>query len=414
MLPLSLHPMTFKSHFLKLPPLISHTFPFCSHSVDLYTNSSSSSLEFVSFNSQDVRHSADPTLWKPPSAPHAHPWWGLQSVRARDTRSKAEVVWLWHRKRTKKNVFNLPAVSSKVILCVLPIANIAIGKSAARKSQSLGEANSEHGWIDDCPCCLADRRGLPARLSSAAPHPHLPDCDGGLRDGADAALLPALRPSEQGRAAQPPQSCLCLLELADVHLPLLLVHCRWVLMDRLNTRQQKQNSIQSKHKADFNKGWCCGNNAWGVCGCASALIHLLLRPLKNYFFICHYLLLYFSLIDFRYSTDWTAFFKFPCKCYNDRGDLLHKTNLTSLNYLLMFEVERSSLKPWSFSQDWPHCSCSWRGGSSRHISRQRINPCQEFTPFRLNINTPLIGSALYNSSPEFSLCSLIHTCLGSV
>lgn len=79
-----------------------------------------------------------------------------------------------------------------------------------------------------------------------------------------------------------------------------------------------------------------------------------------------------------------------------------KTNPTSLNYLLMFEVERSSLKPWSFSQDWPH------------ISRQLINPCQEVTPFRSTINTHLTGSAQYNSSPEFSLCSLIHACLGYV
>lgn len=123
-------------------------------------------------------------------------------------------------------MFNLPAVSSKVIVCALTIANIAIGKSAAGKSQSVGVANSQHGWIDECPRCLADRRGLPARLSSAALHPHLPDCDGGLRDGADAALLPALRPSEQRRAAQPPQSCLCHLELADVHLHVLLVHRR--------------------------------------------------------------------------------------------------------------------------------------------------------------------------------------------
>lgn len=102
MFPLSLHPVTFQSHSFKLQPLISHTFPLCSPSVDLYTCSSSSSLEFVSFTSRDVRHSADPALWKPPPASHAHPWWGLQSLRARHTHSKAEVVWLWHRKRNKK------------------------------------------------------------------------------------------------------------------------------------------------------------------------------------------------------------------------------------------------------------------------------------------------------------------------
>lgn len=285
MLPLSPHPMAFKSHSLKLPPLISHTFPFCSRSVDLYTRSSSSSLEFVSFSSRDVRQSADPTLRKPPTAPRARPWWGLQSVRARDTHSKAEVVWLWHRKRNKTNVFNLPAVSSKVIVCALTIANIAIGKSAAGKSQSLGEANSQRGWIDECPCCLADRRGLPARLSSAALHPHLPDCDGGLRDGADAALLPALRPSEQRRAAQPPQSCLCLLELADVHLHVLLVHRRWVLVDRLNTHDSKNKTRYNRNtKLTLIWGGAVATMHGGVCGCASALIHLLLRPLKNYFF----------------------------------------------------------------------------------------------------------------------------------
>lgn len=63
-------------------------------------------------------------------------------------------------------MFNLPAVSSKVILCVLPIANIVIGKSAARKSQSSGEANSQRSaglmsvpavwptgavYLHDCP-----------------------------------------------------------------------------------------------------------------------------------------------------------------------------------------------------------------------------------------------------------------------
>lgn len=81
-------------------------------------------------------------------------------------------------------------------------------------------------WINDFPLLFRlDRCGPPARLSAAAQHPRLSDSVGGLQPGADAAHLPAMRPSGQGQSGEPAQSSLHSLELVDIVLPLLLVYC---------------------------------------------------------------------------------------------------------------------------------------------------------------------------------------------
>lgn len=137
------------------------------------------------------------------------------------------------------NMLNILAACSKVGLCILPIAQIAIGKWVTRRS--FLDKNSVcflfflnlSALLNKqlCLCYLPNRCSPPERLSTAALHSHLLDRVGGLWDDSGAALLPAVCPSEQRWANQPTQSRLHGLELADVHLPLLLVHRWWVSAD---------------------------------------------------------------------------------------------------------------------------------------------------------------------------------------
>ncbi|CAF96211.1 unnamed protein product [Tetraodon nigroviridis] len=93
-------------------------------------------------------------------------------------------------------------------------------------------------------CSNRHRCGPPARLSTRALHPRLPDRVGGLRPGPGRALLPALRPPGQRRAGQPAQPGLHRLEFAHHLLPVLLVYRRKRL-DLLHLRAQLQ---QERHQ----------------------------------------------------------------------------------------------------------------------------------------------------------------------
>lgn len=176
------------------------------------------------------------------------------------------------------NMLNILAACSKVGLCILPIAQIAIGKwvtqcSFLDKNSVLFcfcfcfffnlSALLYKQLLFLCICYLPNRCSPPEWLSTAALHSHLPDRVGGLWNDSGAALLSAVCTSEQRWANQPSQSRLHCLEHTHVHLPLLLVHRWWVLKVKLNSHR----GMFEVERAGLKPGFILkiGIIAWVLC-----------------------------------------------------------------------------------------------------------------------------------------------------
>lgn len=80
------------------------------------------------------------------------------------------------------------AVTSKLLLCIIPIADIAIGESLYI---FLFVVFSDFNWLSkESP--LSTRGSLPAWLLGPGEDPHLPDRDGGLHPYSQHPVLPAM------------------------------------------------------------------------------------------------------------------------------------------------------------------------------------------------------------------------------